>query len=71
MTETLTPNAFERCTYCGMIHMSGLCPHVKAFEYHPDGRLKRVEFHTPQPIQIVSAGGTSDPLERFRKGLSP
>jgi hypothetical protein len=32
-----------KCRFCGMYH-GPLCPTVKAFEYHPDGSLKRVEF---------------------------
>ncbi len=36
------PVAVAHCGYCGMVH-SGRCPSVKAFEYHADGSLKRVE----------------------------
>ncbi len=32
-----------KCPYCDNTH-NGVCPSVKAFEYHPDGSLKRVEF---------------------------
>lgn len=31
------------CQHCGLMH-GKLCPSVKAYEYHPDGSLKRVEF---------------------------
>lgn len=49
MTETASQEtAFKACPYCGSIHTSR-CPQVKAFEYHPDGSLKRVEFHDPVP----------------------
>lgn len=41
------------CPYCGLPH-AGTCPRVKAIEYHPDGSLKRVEFHQPPPVQITS-----------------
>ena len=35
----------ETCRYCGLIHTDpGICPRVKAIEYHPDGTIKRVEF---------------------------
>jgi hypothetical protein len=34
------------CPYCGAIH-GPKCPLVKAFEYHPDGAVKRVEFYAP------------------------
>ena len=33
------------CPYCGRLQHTGIyCPLVKSLEYHPDGRLKRVEF---------------------------
>ena len=37
------------CPYCSgpnsyVVH-GGKCPKVKAFEYHPNGTLKRVEFY--------------------------
>lgn len=44
------------CQYCGNYH-GPTCPLVKAFEYHADGTLKRVEFfapndhQSPQPLQ--------------------
>jgi hypothetical protein len=31
------------CQHCGALH-GFLCPWVKAYEYHSDGSLKRVEF---------------------------
>ena len=38
----------QPCEYCGFIHiLPGVCPRVKAFEYHSNGTLKRVEFHEP------------------------
>ena len=37
------------CLYCSsesqQISHGGKCPKVKAIEYHPDGSVKRVEFH--------------------------
>lgn len=42
MAQTKT----EACPYCGTIH-ADKCSLVKAFEYHPDGSIKRVEFYTP------------------------
>lgn len=36
------------CHHCGVIH-GLLCPYVKAYEYHLNGTLKRVEFRDPQP----------------------
>lgn len=33
------------CPYCLTVyHLGAVCPKVKAFEYYPDGNLKRVEF---------------------------
>lgn len=46
MSETW---ATPLCSYCNGYHASK-CPLVKAYEYHPDGTLKRVEFYEPQPI---------------------
>ncbi len=34
------------CPYCNGIH-AGVCPRVKAIEYHENGNVKRVEFLTP------------------------
>jgi hypothetical protein len=33
------------CPYCGESH-GVLCPQVKAIEYFPSGKVKRVEFKT-------------------------
>lgn len=44
------------CPHCGMYHQA-TCPRVKAIEYHNDGTVKRIEFHTPEygfPSVIVS-----------------
>ena len=44
-----------RCPHCGMFHAT-TCPRVKAVEYHPDGSVRRVEFHAPvaahSPVRI-------------------
>lgn len=32
------------CPRCGANHRLEQCPQVKAIEFHPDGRIKRVEF---------------------------
>jgi len=31
------------CPWCGGYHI-GVCPHVRAIEYHPNGEVKRVEL---------------------------
>ena len=47
MTETVNSAKTQNCQWCGMIHTTpGVCSRVKAFEYFPDGTLKRVEFKT-------------------------
>jgi len=55
MTDmTGTSSAVQPCRYCGStLPHPGICPSVKAIEYHPDGTVKRVEFHGPAPIQTV------------------
>ena len=38
----------NKCQWCGQVHFTeGKCPTVKAYEYNPDGTLKRVEFFAP------------------------
>lgn len=34
------------CIICGFEH-ENKCPLIKAYEYFPDGTIKRVEFLTP------------------------
>lgn len=43
-------NSSNRCEYCEgcVFHLGGVCPKVKAFEYYPNGTLKRVEFHAQE-----------------------
>lgn len=45
-----------KCGYCGMLH-GPVCPSVKAFEYHPDGTVKRVEFFAPNDYAPVLSAG--------------
>jgi hypothetical protein len=46
---TSTPGV---CEHCGFGHL-GTCPRIKAIEYHPDGTVKRIEFH-PAVLQLES-----------------
>jgi hypothetical protein len=39
-----TANAAPKCQYCGSLTHPGVCPTVKAIEYHQNGTVKRVEF---------------------------
>lgn len=46
-----------KCQTCGCDHGETKCFMIKAFEYYPDGKLKRIEYLTPadmQPQQQVS-----------------
>jgi hypothetical protein len=36
----------KKCEFCGTIH-GPRCPSVKAIEYYPDGKIKRIEYITP------------------------
>lgn len=53
------------CPYCSgpsqAVFHGGTCPLVKAIEYHPDGGVKRVEFHGPAlPLSIQEALNSGD-----------
>ena len=48
MTQMAPPPGY--CPWCSTVwsftyHSLGECPTVKAIEYHPNGLMKRVEFH--------------------------
>lgn len=38
---------FLRCSHCGLLHLT-TCPRIRSIEYHPDGTVKRIEFHEPR-----------------------
>ena len=46
------------CPHCNYGH-AGTCPRIRAIEYHPDGTIKRVEFHEPK---VVATGDPDAPL---------
>lgn len=46
---TVTTNYSSMCQHCGTGH-TGPCMRIKAIEYHPDGTVKRIEYHAPQPV---------------------
>lgn len=50
MTIASTASIVRLCPYCSQPEHGGKCPLVSAFEYHPNGTLKRVEFHGPAPL---------------------
>ena len=61
LTSSIEAAKTTPCRWCGVIH--GIhCPLVKAYEYFPDGTLKRVEFHAPQPVE---SGDALVPLVRI------
>lgn len=43
----------EQCKHCGLSHET-TCPRIKSIEYHPDGAVKRVEFHPVLPVFDVT-----------------
>lgn len=63
MEDTTSAGKDPVCRWCGVIHMTtGKCPSVKAFEYHPDGTVKRVEFFSH--ADYLSGGRPNPRVER-------
>lgn len=58
-----TADVAPKCAYCGSFPHQGICPTVKAIEYHADGTIKRVEFKTANDYPTVIGSGIdwSDP----------
>lgn len=52
----------QKCQHCGMIH-EATCPRIRAIEYHPDGSVKRVEFHGPIPLAPAQPWSVYDPRD--------
>lgn len=53
---TSSANAVPACRWCGKHHdLIQRCPEVKAFEYHPNGTVKRVEFYSPNDYAPMTA----------------
>lgn len=46
------PYSDGSCPHCGMMHKT-TCPRIKAIEYGPDGRVRRIEFHEQRTVQPV------------------
>ncbi len=54
----------QSCRYCGeSVSHAGICPRIKAIEYHPDGSIRRVEFLDNQPFPVVPAGTLLPPWD--------
>lgn len=48
--QTVPCPQVAECGHCGQWHVvGGICPRVKAIDYHPDGAVKRVEYHDAAP----------------------
>jgi hypothetical protein len=43
------------CGHCGGYH-TAQCPRIKAIEYHPNGTIKRIEYHDPAPTPPTRGG---------------
>ena len=54
-TGDLIVGGHKYCGLCGFWH-SGQCSNVKVIEYFPDGRIKRIEFHSNQPQPLIHGG---------------
>ena len=39
-----------KCYFCGEAAHGARCPFVRAIEYFSSGKIKRVEFVSPQPL---------------------
>ena len=60
----------ELCRWCKTYHPSK-CPLVKALEYHPDGTLKRVEFHDRHPpLAAIEPPTVTNPWELPRSSTA-
>jgi hypothetical protein len=49
-----------------MIHQT-TCPRVKAIEYHPDGSVRRLEFHVPVTVMAQPQLGNLRIIDRQAK----
>ena len=47
MNTTSRTVIHSTCPHCGDWH-NGACPEIRAIEYYPDGRVKRVEYERGQ-----------------------
>lgn len=43
------------CMTCGNDHGDQKCFLIKAYEYYPDGKLKRIEYLTPADLKPTPA----------------
>jgi hypothetical protein len=72
--------ALPACQYCGGWHTT-TCPRIKSIEYHTDGAVKRVEFHSVAAVapdregerkvgkwETIKASRGERPLDREGEG---
>jgi len=53
VTGSGTATDLKMCQHCGLLPHIGLCPKIKAIEYHQNGTIKRVEYHGPEQPAFV------------------
>jgi len=58
---------YVKCKWCGMVH-DIKCPAVKAFEYYPDGRIRRIEFFNFAEMFPQAAEQKQQPQDMLTKG---
>jgi hypothetical protein len=52
------------CEHCGCIH-AGVCLRIKTIEYFENGKIKRVEYHSPDTLRAVYANRADQPEIRI------
>lgn len=56
----------QKCPHCDCYH-NGACPEVRAIEYYPNGKVKRVEFERGQGKPAYQLGGGYPCLDKPRQ----
>lgn len=59
----------SKCIHCGAGSHDGQCPKIKSVEYHPDGSIKKVEYHQKIETTRVRAYYPPAPRRRRRQSL--
>ena len=59
-----------KCAHCGSGPHLGTCPSVKAFEYYPDGTIKRVEYKCAGDYGPAQPLGNAGPCITIRDDAS-
>lgn len=53
---------FANCIHCGAGKHPGICPTIKAIEYHEDGTVKRVEYKCAADYAAALSTGVPAPI---------